>query len=281
MRLVRYGDKGHEKPGLLDARGMLRDLSDIVFDIAGDALSAAGLRKIRSLQVDNLPRVKGRPRFGAPVGGTSNFIGVGLNYADHAAETKSEVPDEPVLFNKAVSCISGPNDDIVLPPGSERTDWEVELAVVIGREATRIKQRQAMAHIAGYCICNDVSERRYQRGSGQWVKGKSSPSFGPLGPWLVTREDVPDPQALDLTLHVNAKRMQSGSTSRMIFPVDFLVAYASRFMTLLPGDVITTGTPPGVGMGRNPRVFLKEGDTVRARVSELGEQWQTVVQATR
>lgn len=281
MRLVRYGDLGMEGPGLMDSAGVLRDLSGEADDIAGEVLSAAGLRRLGKLKTEGLPRVKGRPRLGPPIGRVSNFIGVGLNYADHAAETKSEVPDEPVLFNKAVSCISGPNDDIVLPPGSERTDWEVELAVVIGREATRIKRGQAMAHVAGYCICNDVSERRYQRGSGQWVKGKSSPSFGPLGPWLVTRDEIPDPQALDLTLHVNTKRMQSGTTSRMIFPVDFLVAYVSRFMTLLPGDVITTGTPPGVGMGRNPRVFLQEGDTVRARVSGLGEQRQKVVRAAK
>jgi 2,4-diketo-3-deoxy-L-fuconate hydrolase len=282
MRLVRYGAPGEERPGLIDASGVLRDLSDLVDDIAGFTLSDAGLARIRAEPETSRPRVEGAPRLGPPVGNVSKFIGIGLNYADHAAEAGVKIPREPVLFSKAVSCIAGPHDDIVLPPDAQKADFEVELAIVIGRRATRIAEKDAIAHVAGYCLCIDLSERAWQfESTGQFVKGKSADSFGPLGPYLVTRDAIPDPQCIDLTLDVNGATMQNGSTSRMIFPVATLVAYVSRFMTLMPGDVIATGTPAGVGTARKPQVFLKEGDAVVARGGLLGEMRKSVVRASR
>lgn len=278
MKLVRYGALGREKPGIIGASGEIRDLSGVVPDIVGDVLSDSGLDALRAAEIASLPVVEGAPRLGAPIGHVAKFIGVGLNYADHAAETNSRIPREPVLFTKATSCISGPNDDIVLPPGSEKGDWEVELAVVIGRRAKNIAEAEAIEHVAGYCTCNDVSERFFQvEGTGQWLKGKSADTFGPLGPWLVTRDEIPDPQALELGLDLNGEQAQRSSTSNMVYSVPYLVAFISKFMTLLPGDVIATGTPPGVGMGRKPPRFLKAGDELRLWVEGLGEQRQRVV----
>jgi 2,4-didehydro-3-deoxy-L-rhamnonate hydrolase len=278
MKLVRYGAPGGERPGMLDAQGRVRDLSKIVPDIAGDALSPKGLAKLRKLKPDTLPLVRGTPRLGACVGKVGNFIAIGLNYADHAAESGQPVPKEPVLFNKAPSCIVGPNDDIVIPKGSKKTDWEVELAIVIGTRASYVSESDALKHVAGYCVCNDVSEREFQiERSGQWMKGKGCPTFGPLGPWLVTPDEIGDPQKLDMWLDVNGERMQSGSTATMVFGVRTLISYISQFMILEPGDVITTGTPPGVGMGKKPPRFLKPGDTVSLGVDGLGRQAQQVV----
>ncbi|MCZ8181854.1 MAG: fumarylacetoacetate hydrolase family protein [Beijerinckiaceae bacterium] len=275
MKLVRFGQPGKEKPGLIDGQGKIRDLSDHVPDIAGNALSRKSLAKIAKLKVDKLPLVRGRPRLGACVGDVGNFIAVGLNYADHAAETGAPIPVEPILFNKAPSCIVGPNDDVTIPRGSQKTDWEVELAIVIGERCSYVEEKDAMSVIAGFCVCNDVSERAYQiEGTGQWMKGKGCPTFGPLGPWLVTPDEIADVQKLGMWLDVNGKRMQNGSTATMIFGVTFLVSYISKFLMLEPGDVITTGTPPGVGMGMKPQVYLKPGDIVRLGIDGLGEQKQ-------
>ncbi|KQT47461.1 2-hydroxyhepta-2,4-diene-1,7-dioate isomerase [Aureimonas sp. Leaf454] len=277
MRLVRFGVAGQEKPGLIDADNVLRDLSGEIDDIAGAHLSRAGLARIAAIEPRSLPKADPGARLGPPVGGTRNFVAVGLNYADHAAETGAAIPDEPILFSKAVSSIVGPRDDILIPPGSTKLDWEVELAIVIGETAFNVSQAEAMDHVAGFCLCNDVSERAWQteRG-GQWVKGKSAPTFGPLGPWLVTPDEISDVQAVDLWLKVGSDEMQSGSTATMIFGVTKLVSYISGFMRLMPGDVITTGTPPGVGMGMKPPRFLKEGDIVQLGGAGLGEQRQTV-----
>ncbi len=278
MKLLRFGERGKEKPGILDPEGNIRDLSGAVADIAGDVLSVKGLEHLRRLKIDKLPRVEGKPRLGTPVGLVPKFLGIGLNYRDHAAETGMSIPDVPIVFMKATSCVSGPNDPILKPKEWDRMDFEVELAVVIGNLARHVSEADALAHVAGYMIGNDVSERSLQKGGpGEWLKAKSYDSFGPLGPWLVTRDEVPDPQKLDLTLDLNGTRMQTGNTSTMIFSVAQLVSYVSRFMTLQPGDVITTGTPPGVGMARTPRVFLKVGDALKLTVSGLGEQHQTVV----
>lgn len=278
MKLVRFGRAGREKPGLVDSAGKIRDISEHVPDLSGAALSRKGLAKLRRLKPEKLPLVRGRPRLGSCVGRVGNFIAVGLNYADHAAETGAAIPKEPILFNKAPSCIVGANDDVMLPKGSVKTDWEVELAIVIGESASYVPESQAMDVIAGFCICNDVSERAYQiEGTGQWMKGKGCPSFGPLGPWLVTPDEVRDVQKLGMWLEVNGRRMQTGSTATMIFGVKFLVHYISTFMRLEPGDVITTGTPPGVGLGKNPPVFLKPGDIMRLGIEGLGEQKQLVV----
>ncbi len=279
MKLVRYGKPGKEKPGLIDAAGKLRDLSEIIDDIHGETLSPRVLSRLAKIKPEALPAVRGKPRLGPCVGKVGNFVAVGLNYADHAAESGMPIPKEPILFTKAPSCIVGPNDDIVIPKGSEKTDWEVELAIVIGARANCVSERDALAHVAGYCICNDVSERAYQleRGGGQWVKGKSCPTFGPLGPWLVTVDEIADPQKLSMWLDVDGERMQSGSTATMIFGVKTLVSHVSQFMILEPGDVITTGTPPGVGMGKKPPRFLKAGDTVSLGVDGLGQQAQRVV----
>ncbi|MCK1281836.1 fumarylacetoacetate hydrolase family protein [Bradyrhizobium sp. 61] len=277
MKLLRYGPPGAEKPGLLDDAGCIRDLSGIVADLSGEHLSREGLSRIASLQVSQLDIVPGAPRIGPPVGRVGHFIAVGLNYIDHAHETNSPIPGEPILFNKAVSSISGPDDGFMLPKGSAKTDWEVELAIVIGEGGYEIPEDQAFNHVAGYCVCHDVSERAHQveRG-GQWMKGKSAPGFGPLGPWLVTKEEIADVQNLDLFLDVNGVRRQTGNTRTMIFGVELLVSYISRFMALEAGDVITTGTPPGVGLGMKPPMFLKAGDVVTLGVSGLGKQTQRV-----
>jgi 2,4-diketo-3-deoxy-L-fuconate hydrolase len=278
MKLVRYGKPGKEKPGLIDAQGQLRDLSAVIADIGPAQLGDVALAKLQRLNPDKLPLVKGKPRLGSPLQGVGKFIAIGLNYADHAAESCLPIPAEPVVFMKATSCIQGANDAVMLPKGSVKTDWEVELGVVIGTRARYVSQKDALNHVAGYCTVNDVSEREYQleRG-GTWDKGKGCDTFGPLGPWLVTRDEVPNPQKLGLWLDVNGQRVQTGNTKTMIFGVAKIVSYLSQFMTLLPGDVITTGTPPGVGMGRKPPLFLKAGDTMVLGVEGLGEQHQTVV----
>ncbi|WP_271879914.1 fumarylacetoacetate hydrolase family protein [Phaeobacter italicus] len=279
MKLLRYGQKGHEKPGILDADGKVRDLSAHVPDLAGDALSDQSLARIATLDLASLPEVNVE-RYGPCVAGVGKFICIGLNYSDHAAESGMAVPSEPVIFAKATSAICGPNDNIEIPRGSTATDWEVELGVVIGKEAKYIDEADALDHVAGYCVINDLSERDFQlKREGQWVKGKSADTFGPIGPWLVTRDEVPDPQALGMYLDVNGKRMQDGSTNTMVYGVAHVVAYLSQFMSLQPGDIISTGTPPGVGMGMKPEpVYLKAGDTMALGIEGLGKQTQKVVQ---
>ena len=280
MKLVRYGTDGREKPGLIDAEGHLRDLSVAIETFDQATLSPQGLNSLRSIAPDSLPRVKGSPRLGVPFTGISKLIGVGLNYRDHAKEAGMPIPSEPILFMKATTCISGPSDPLLLPPGSVKTDWEVELAIVIGSVARHVPLEAALDHVAGYCVANDVSEREYQLERGtQWDKGKGYDTFGPLGPWLVTRDEVPDAQDLHLWLELNGQRMQDGSTANMVFGCAELVSYISRFMTLLPGDVIVTGTPPGVGLGMKPQRFLKAGDTLRLGIDGFGVQEQTVVTA--
>ncbi|RAK52394.1 fumarylacetoacetate hydrolase family protein [Phenylobacterium deserti] len=278
MKLLRYGPKGGEKPGLLDDEGRIRDLSGVIADLGPAEISPEGLARLASLDIGELPVIDGEPRLGVPVAGTRKFIAVGLNFADHAAESGLPLPAEPVLFTKAVSCLQGPNDPVMLPKGSTKTDWEVELGVVIGRTARYVEEADALSHVAGYVCVNDVSEREYQleRG-GTWDKGKGCDTFGPVGPWLVTADEVGDPQSLDMWLEVNGQRMQSGSSQTMVFGIATLISYISRFMTLEPGDIVTTGTPPGVGMGRKPQVFLKAGDVMRLGVEKLGEQQQTVL----
>ena len=279
MKLVRYGNPGKEKPGLIDALGVLRDLSAVVPDIGPDQLSPAALARLAKLKTDRLPAVRGKPRWGCPVARVGKFIAIGLNYADHAAEAGMPLPKEPIVFMKAISCIQGPNDPVMLPKGSVKSDWEVELGVVIGQRARHVAQKDALNHVAGYCTVNDVSEREFQieRG-GTWDKGKGCDTFGPIGPWLVTRDEVPNPQKLAMWLDVNGQRYQTGSTKTMIFGVTKLVSYVSQFMTLEPGDVITTGTPPGVGMGVKPApVYLKKGDVMTLGIEGLGEQRQQVV----
>ncbi|MDA8452897.1 fumarylacetoacetate hydrolase family protein [Acidovorax sp. NCPPB 3859] len=275
MKLVRYGQPGQEKPGLIDAQGQLRDLSAQVADIDGAALSPASLQKLAAIDAASLPAVSGPVRRGPPVARVGKIICVGLNYADHAAETGAPIPAEPILFLKPSSSIIGPDDTVVIPRGSVKTDWEVELGVVIGRKASYVTEAEALDYVAGYTIVNDVSEREYQleRG-GQWDKGKGCDTFSPIGPWMVTRDEVADPQALALWLEVNGKRFQDGSTRTMIFGVAKLVSYISEFMSLLPGDIISTGTPPGVGLGQKPPVYLKAGDTMRVGIQGLGEQQQ-------
>jgi 2-keto-4-pentenoate hydratase/2-oxohepta-3-ene-1,7-dioic acid hydratase in catechol pathway len=278
MKLLRHGDRGQEKPGMLDSQGRMRDLSGVVPDISGEALSRSGIERLTKLDPEKLPLVSGSPRIGAPIGVVPKFFGIGLNYRDHAEETGMPIPEVPIVFAKASSCVSGPYDPILAPKGFERMDYEVELGVVIGTEARSVAEVDALDHVAGYTICNDVSERSLQVGGpGEWIKAKSYDSFGPLGPWLVTRDEIPDPQQLNLTLDLNGLRMQTGSTATMIFTVAQLVSYISKYMTLVPGDVITTGTPPGVGMARKPRVFLKPGDELKLTVSGLGEQHYKVV----
>ena len=278
MKLLRHGEIGREKAGILDKSGRIRDLSQIVPDLAGDALGRESLNRIGALDVSTLPLVEGEPRLGPPVGVVPKFLGIGLNYRDHAAETGLPIPEVPIVFAKASSCVSGPNDPVLQPKGFNRMDFEVELAFVIGTRAKNVSEASVLDYVAGYCVCNDLSERSLQKGGpGEWIKAKSYDSFGPLGPWLVTTDEIPDPQKLDLTLDLNGARMQTGSTSNMVFSVAALLAYISQYMTLVPGDVITTGTPPGVGMARNPRVFLKAGDELRLSVSGLGEQRVKVV----
>ncbi|MDP3193062.1 fumarylacetoacetate hydrolase family protein [Rhodoferax sp.] len=278
MKLVRYGEAGKEKPGLIDADGKLRSLSAVIKDINPEQLGDAMLEKLRKLKTADLPLVKGKPRLGSPVSGVGKFIAIGLNYADHAAESGLPIPAEPIVFMKATTCIQGPNDPVMLPKGSKKTDWEVELGVVIGTKARYVSQKDALSHVAGYCTINDVSEREFQieRG-GTWDKGKGCDTFGPLGPWLVTRDEVPNPQKLGMWLDLNGQRMQTGSTRTMIFSVAKLVSYVSQFMTLMPGDVITTGTPPGVGLGMKPPLYLKKGDVMTLGIEGLGEQQQVVV----
>jgi len=278
MKLLRYGPAGAEKPGVLDADGAIRDLSGAVADISGDALLPDSIEKLKAIDPASLPKVDGSPRIGACVGNVGKFMCIGLNYSDHAAETGGEVPSEPILFMKANSAIQGPNDDVIIPRDSEQTDWEVELGFVIGKGGKYINEADAMSHVAGYCVVNDVSERNFQiRMEGQWTKGKSCDTFGPLGPWLVTADEVADPQALGLWTEVNGHRYQNGNTNTMVYGVQYLISYLSKFMSLQPGDVVATGTPPGVGMGQKPRVFLKPGDTMRLGVDGMGVQEQKLI----
>ena len=280
MKLLRYGSPGREKPGLLDANGTIRDLSGVIADVGGDALLPESLAKLRQLDPKTLPVVDGNPRIGPCVGGVGKFICVGLNYSDHAAESGMKVPAEPIIFMKATSSIVGPNDELEIPRGSEKTDWEVELGVVIGKIAKYVDEASALDHVAGFCVVHDVSERAFQlEGTGQWVKGKSADTFGPIGPWLVTPDEVPDYHELDMWLEVDGKKYQNGTTKTMVFGVPYLVSYLSRFMSLRPGDIISTGTPPGVGHGMKPPVYLRAGNEVRLGVARLGEQRQRVVAA--
>ena len=278
MKLVRYGATGQEKPGMIDADGTLRDLSAHVADITGATLGDDSIAKLRALDPATLPAVEGSPRMGACVGDIGKFMCIGLNYADHAAETGADIPEHPILFMKANSAITGPNDDVVMPRGSVKTDWEVELGVVIGKAAKYVTEEEALDYVAGYCLCNDVSERHFQTSlTGQWTKGKSCDTFGPTGPWLVTRDEVEDPQNLDMWLDVNGKRMQTGNTKTMIFTVAQVISHLSQLFTLHPGDVISTGTPPGVGMGMKPEpVYLKDGDVMELSIQGLGMQRQNV-----
>jgi 2-keto-4-pentenoate hydratase/2-oxohepta-3-ene-1,7-dioic acid hydratase in catechol pathway len=278
MKLLRYGPVGEERPGVLDGQGRIRCLADVVDDVAGAALSAESLARLRELNVDELPLVDEGVRIGPCVGGVGKFLCIGLNYADHAAETGAKIPEEPVLFMKATSAIVGPNDELRIPRNSKKTDWEVELGIVIGDPAKYVDEAAALDHVAGYCVVHDVSEREFQiERCGTWDKGKGCDTFGPIGPWLVTRDEVPDPQKLSLWLEVDGERRQNGSTSTMVFGVAKLVSYLSQFFTLHPGDVISTGTPSGVGMSRQPPVFLRPGQTVRLGVEGLGEQEQRTV----
>jgi 2,4-diketo-3-deoxy-L-fuconate hydrolase len=278
MKLLRYGTAGLEKPGLLATDGTVRDLSDVIPDVAGESLTPEAIERLRKLDIGKLPRVNEPGRLGPCVGKVGKFICIGLNYSDHAAESGMAVPREPIVFMKATSAICGPNDDVVIPRGSEKTDWEVELGVVIGKPAKYVSQAEALSHVAGYCVINDLSERAFQlEGTGQWVKGKSADTFGPIGPWLVTTDEIADPQNLDMWLEVDGYRYQEGSTRTMVFGVACLVSYLSRFMSLQSGDIISTGTPPGVGLGRKPPVFLRPGNSMRLGVQELGEQRQKVV----
>jgi 2-keto-4-pentenoate hydratase/2-oxohepta-3-ene-1,7-dioic acid hydratase in catechol pathway len=279
MKLLRYGPKGAEKPGLLDADGVIRDLAGHVADITPDLLHGEGLARLKAIYPAALPVVEGSPRFGLPLTGSRKFIAIGLNFADHAAESNLPIPAEPVVFMKAITCLTGPNDEVMIPRGSEKTDWEVELGIVIGKPASYVDQADALDHVAGYVLINDVSERAFQteRG-GTWDKGKGCDTFGPVGPWLVTADELADVQNLDMWLDLNGKRMQTGNTRTMIFGVAEIVSYVSQFMTLEPGDLITTGTPPGVGLGQKPEPFyLKPGDVMRLGIQGLGEQSQTVV----
>lgn len=279
MKLLRYGPAGHEQPGILDSNGRIRSLTGSIPDLTPQHLSPAGLKRLATIEPASLPVATGNPRLGVPFAGTRKFIAIGLNYADHAAEANRPIPTEPVVFTKAVSCLQGANDDVMLPRGSKKTDWEVELGVVIGTTARYVEERDALEHVAGYCVINDLSEREYQseRG-GTWDKGKGCDTFGPVGPWLVTRDEVGDVQNLDMWLDVNGERMQTGNTRNMIFPVSTIVSYVSLFMTLEPGDIIATGTPPGVGMGRKPEpIYLAAGDTVKLGIEKLGEQRQSII----
>ncbi len=279
MKLVRFGAKGKEKPGLIDKEGKLRDLSGVIADITPEQLAPAALARLTKLDPSTLPLVKGKKRFGVPLNGVRKFLAIGLNYSDHAAEAGMPIPKEPILFFKADTSLSGPNDDVMLPLGSKKSDWEVELGLVIGKKARYVSKKDALKHVAGYCVVNDISEREYQieRG-GTWDKGKGCDTFGPVGPWLVTTDEIKDPQNLEMRLEVNGKRFQTGNTKTMIFDVATIISYVSQFMTLMPGDIITTGTPPGVGMGVKPKPrFLKAGDVMTLGVEGLGEQTQKVV----
>ena len=280
MKLVRYGNEGSEQPGLIDDSGILRDLSQHIPDISSTALSDSSLEKLRKIETSTLLKVEGTPRFAPIISNIGKFLCIGLNYSDHAAETGAAIPEHPILFLKANSAITGANDNVVMPRGSTHTDWEIELGVIIGSKAKYVSEEQALDHVAGYCIVNDVSERRFQnRLSGQWTKGKSCDTFGPIGPWLVTRDEIPDPQSLSMTLEVNGKRMQTGNTGTMIFTVAQIISHLSELMTLHPGDIISTGTPPGVGAGKKPNpIFLKQGDVMELQISGLGQQRQVISQ---
>jgi 2-keto-4-pentenoate hydratase/2-oxohepta-3-ene-1,7-dioic acid hydratase in catechol pathway len=279
MKLCRFGPRGHEKPGLVDNDGSIRDLSNVVIDITPEQLAPAALDKLRQVDADSLPKVDGEPRYGVPVKAIGKFIAIGLNYADHAREAGLEPPPEPIFFTKAISCLTGPNDEVMIPRDSVKTDWEVELGVIIGKTCRYVPQDRALDHVAGYLLANDVSEREFQKERGsQWDKGKGCDTFGPVGPWLVTADEVGDPQTLDMFLDVNGERMQTGNTATMIFPVAECIAYVSQFITLYPGDLLITGTPPGVGEGQKPNpIYLKAGDEMQLGISKLGEQRQKVV----
>jgi 2,4-didehydro-3-deoxy-L-rhamnonate hydrolase len=279
MKLCRYGLRGEEKPGLIDAEGRLRGLSAHLRDLTPAEITPAALAKLRAIDPASLPLVTGTPRYGIPVNGIVKFIAIGLNYSDHAKEAGLPLPPEPVFFTKAISCLNGPNDDVMIPQGSVKTDWEVELGVVIGKTCRYVEESQALSHVAGYVLVNDVSEREYQKERGsQWDKGKGCDTFGPVGPWLVTTDEIPNPQTLDMFLDVNGKRMQTGNTDKMVFSVATCIAYVSRFITLYPGDLLTTGTPPGVGEGQKPaQIFLRAGDRMHLGISGLGEQRQNLI----
>jgi len=281
MKLLRYGASGQEKPGALASDGSIRDLSSVVSDLAGSSLLPDAIQKLRSLDLLSLPKVTGQPRIGPCVGGVGKFVCIGLNYSDHATESGMELPREPVVFMKATSSISGPDDDVVIPRGSKKSDWEVELGVVIGKPAKYVEEADALSHVAGYCVVNDLSERAFQlESTGQWVKGKSADTFGPIGPWLVTPDEVPNPQNLEMWLEVDGHRYQNGSTKTMVFGVAYLISYLSRFMSLRSGDVISTGTPLGVGLGQKPPVYLRPGNRIQLGVQGLGQQNQRVVAET-
>ena len=278
MKLIRFGEKGEERPGVLDAEGRIRDVSSVVPDFSPDTIGPELIDTLSAADLSALPAVDPTTRIGAPLSRTGHFIAIGLNYADHAAEAGLQVPAEPIVFSKAPSSLNGPNDDVMLPRGSTNTDWEVELAAIIGTRCDYVAQGEALDHVFGYAVCNDVSEREYQiQRSGQWIKGKSAPTFGPLGPWIATRDEIADPQALDMFLDVNGVRTQTGNTSTMIFSVAHVISYLSHFMVLEPGDIVTTGTPPGVGMGKKPPTYLKSGDEMHLGIAGLGEQRQKVV----
>jgi len=278
MKLLRYGEPGKERPGILDSNGEIRDLSEVLPDISGNSLSSDSLDRLRQLDPASLPLVPGTPRIGPCLGDVGKFVCIGLNYSDHAAESGMALPTEPIVFMKATSAICGPNDDVIIPRGSTKSDWEVELGVVIGRTAKYVSPEAALSYVAGYCVVNDLSERAFQlEGTGQWVKGKSADTFGPIGPWLVTSDEVPDPQNLDMWLEVDGHRYQNGNTRTMVFGVAYLVSYLSRFMSFQPGDIISTGTPPGVGLGQKPPVYLRPGNTMTLSVEGLGQQTQRVI----
>ena len=278
MKLLRYGASGQEKPGALASDGSIRELSSVVSDLAGPSLLPESIQKLRNLDLSSLPKVAGQPRIGPCVGGVGKFVCIGLNYSDHATESGMELPREPVVFMKATSSISGPDDDVVIPRGSKKSDWEVELGVVIGKPAKYVEEADALSHVAGYCVVNDLSERAFQlESTGQWVKGKSADTFGPIGPWLVTPDEVPNPQNLEMWLEVDGHRYQNGSTKTMVFGVAYLISYLSRFMSLRSGDVISTGTPLGVGLGQKPPVYLRPGNRIQLAVQGLGQQNQRVV----
>jgi 2-keto-4-pentenoate hydratase/2-oxohepta-3-ene-1,7-dioic acid hydratase in catechol pathway len=278
MKLLRYGQPGAERPGILDSTGKIRDLSAVIPDLAGDALSPAALARLRQIDAATLPVVAGSPRIGPCVSGVGKFVCIGLNYSDHAAESGMALPAEPVVFMKATSCIVGPNDDVIIPRGSTKSDWEVELGVIIGSTVKYVDEQNALSYVAGYCVINDLSERAFQlEGTGQWVKGKSADTFGPIGPWLITSDEVPDPQSLKMWLEVDGHRYQNGTTRTMVFSVPYLISYLSRFMSLHPGDIISTGTPPGVGLGQKPPVYLRPGNIITLGIDGLGQQRQQVV----
>ena len=277
MKLLRCGNKNNEKPAALDKNGKIRDLSSKISDFNPETLNFETLTKLQKIDLETLPEISNSTRIGPCINKPGKFVGIGLNYSDHAAETGAKIPSEPIVFMKATSCINGPNDDVIIPNNSKKTDWEVEIAFVIGKETKNITEKNAPDHILGYCMVNDISEREWQiEKMGQWVKGKSADTFGPMGPYLVTKDEIPDVQKLNLSLDLNGKRMQTGNTSKMIFNMNFILSYLSNFMSLQPGDIITTGTPPGVGMGKKPPLYLKSGDKMRLTIDHLGNQFQKV-----